>query len=340
MTRFVVALFAAMFVGATAAAQLPQQEFNLGTILEQRERKTARQLGEEALNSGDAERAVRLLERWIEAAPTDSEGALILARAYGRAGRTADSVLAMRLANMNGKSDQFPAMYIPQRRFGRYRVHYPPGYTTQRRYRLVVLLHGNGNTSELMLNWGKTLALDNCILVAPDAPYLKVKESLGTMRERYSAANDGHGMPDSMAADVMTLSAEWYHDVVKDARQRLNVTLDKPLLVGFSQGGYYAHMLATRFPETFAGIVSICGSMYPEGRVLERYDRLRTYGIDVMVAHGRLDDIVPFQTAQLIMGALETAKVNAVFVPFDGKHWPTAEANAAIRQWIIDRTKR
>lgn len=339
MGRLLPLLCATLLAALPLAAQLPDRGFSVHALLEQRERKTARQLGEEALVAGDVERAIRHLERWIDAAPTDADGAVALARAYGRAGRVADSAAAMRLATLQGKSDGFPAVYIPQRRFGRYRVYYPNGYSPQRRYRLVVLLHGNGNTSELMLSWGKTLALDNCILVAPDAPYLKVKESFAAFRERYSAAGEGNGMPDSLAADVVSLSAEWYHDVVKDARQRLSVTLDKPLLVGFSQGGFYAHVLATRFPETFAGIVSICGSMYPEGKVIERYDRLRTYGIDVLVAHGRQDDVVPFQTAQLIVGALETARVNHVFVPFDGKHWPTAEANAAIRQWIIDRTK-
>jgi len=320
-------------------AQLPGRGFSVANIVEQRDRKTARQQGEEALNAGDVPSAVRQLERWVEAVPTDYDGALLLAKAYGRAGRVADSSLAARLAANIGKPDQFPAVYMPQRRYGRYRIHYPNGYSPLRRYRLVVLLHGNGNTSELMLNWGKTLGLDNCILVAPDAPYLKVRESFASFKERFSAAGDGNGMPDTMSADVITLSAEWYHDVVKDARQRLNVSLDKPLLVGFSQGGFYAHVMATRFPETFVGIVSVCGSMYPEGRVIERYDRLRTFGIDVMVAHGRLDDVVPFQTAQLIVGALETAKVNTVFVPFDGKHWPTAEANSAIRQWIVERTK-
>jgi len=354
-------------------AQLPSNDFSLPALLSQRERRASVSVAEDFIRKREYASAIPLLERWIAASPNDPDAAVHLARCYARTGRANECSMALQLAVANGlndvevairhpdfdslrgsvpfrtfveqtrlrKNDMFPAIVIPQRRFGKYRVYYPPGYTQAngKRYRLVVLLHGNGHNSEFMLSWGRGLGLDNCILVCPDAPYVKIRESITSFRDRYSAAAEGFGVPDSMMPDIVTLSSAWYQDVVKDAQQRFPVTLDKPVIIGFSQGGYYAHVVGTRYPETYGGIVSVCGSMYPEGKVLERYDKLRTYGVDVLVAHGRQDDVVPFQTAQLILGALESSKVNVVFVPFEGKHWPTPEVNAAIRQWIIERVK-
>ena len=113
---------------------------------------------------------------------------------------------------------------------------------------------------------------------------------------------------------------------------RAVVQLSKPLVMGFSQGGFFAQVLATRYPDEVAGVVSMSGSIYPSAGVLELYPRLR--GIPILICHGRQDTTVPFAVATQCVDALSQAKVEHTFIPFTGGHWPTPEVTAQVSRWV------
>lgn len=146
---------------------------------------------------------------------------------------------------------------------------------------------------------------------------------------------DAIGIPDTLTAQAITLSADWYFSAVLDAQKNLPVDPSrKPSLVGFSQGGFYAHVLLGRHPDAFGIVVSICASMYPAGAVIEKYPALASYNVQLIVAHARQDPVVPFQTGELIHSALDNAKVKHQFIPFDGEHWPSPELTAELARRI------
>ncbi len=342
---FLIIMFGAF--PSAVYAQLPSFPFDIRSLIQQADRRTLRERADELITKrNDYAGAIPCLEKWLSAVPGDAEAAMLLSTCYDSVGRTADARLAMNLALADGlkareQADRdFPPLFHKQVRWGRSRVLYPAVMKKGEQYRLVLLLHGNGHTPEFMLSWAKTLGLDKAIFICPEAPYMKVRETVTSQRERYSAAGESLGMPDSLFGEIIDLSAEWYHDVAMDAMQRLPVARNlKPIIVGFSQGGFYAHVLATRHPEAYASIVSICASMYTAGHVTEKYDRLRTYGVDALVLHGTKDDVVPLQTGELIHSAMEAARVQHVYMPFDGGHWPSAEATVMIRRWMIEHDR-
>lgn len=222
--------------------------------------------------------------------------------------------------------------HIKQQRIGRYRVLYPKKVVPGKAYPLVVLIHGNGNGPETMLRWAREFKNDSVIFICPEAPYLKIVESINEKKERFTAMADPMAIPDSMIPDAITLSANWYHSVIYDALATLPADRSiRPFLIGFSQGGFYAHVLLTRYPEAFSAVVSVCASMYSAGNVVERYASIVPYGIRIMVAHGRQDSIVPFQTGELIHAALRNARVEHTYIPFDGQHWPSQAVTDSIR---------
>lgn len=230
--------------------------------------------------------------------------------------------------------------FVAQRRIGRYRVMLPAGMQPGRRYPLVILFHGNGNSPSVMLNWARELKLDSTMFVCPEAPYVKLSETMSSGAPRYTAMADAMGMGDTVSPEAVSLSADWYYDVIRDAQRTLPVdTVQKPTLIGFSQGGFYSHVVMTRHPDAFSSVVSICASMYPEGKVFERYAGLRSFDLGIMVAHGRQDTVVPFQTGESIKNALEAAGMQPLFVPFEGGHWPSPVATERIRQWLLSRRK-
>lgn len=226
--------------------------------------------------------------------------------------------------------------HVKQERYGRYKVKIPAGASTGKVYPLVVLLHGNGNAPDLMMRWAHDLKLDSFIVVCPEAPYVKVPETIQSLEERYTAMADAIGIPDSLVPEAISFSADWYYNVVLDAQRTLPVDpMIKPILIGFSQGGFYAQVILTRHPETFRKVVTVSASMYAAGKVIERLPDLALANVDILLAHARLDPVVPFQTGELIDAAFVAAKVKHTFLPFDGGHWPTQEVTEAISKWLL-----
>jgi predicted esterase len=221
-----------------------------------------------------------------------------------------------------------------QVRMGTYRVVLPTVMKPSQTFPAVLVLHGNGHTPEFMMQWIKQLGIDSVIFIFPEAPYPKYGEIIETKKVKLSASGEGIGVPDSLMADVVNASAAWYHDALTDASARLPISKVKPLVLGFSQGGFYSYVVATRYPFTFSGVISVCASMYDYGHALEKFDELRQYGIEVLITHARQDPTVPFQTAELITAALERNGVTHTFLPFDGGHWPTHEISLKIADWI------
>lgn len=328
-------------------------------------RTSAREHGQRLLNQRKHALAIPYYEQWIMAAPGDAAALTELARCYAMAGRTDEAFGALRLALNNAQTDMTairrstdlavlrdkPAWkeiegligrtsfdgrqeirHTVQTRYGRWRVLYPRLRKTNEKYRLCLILHGNSQTPENMLRLMDDYQMNNMIFVAPQAPYAKISDIVASARERYTAAGDN--LPDSLATAITDLTAEWYVGVLREARATLPVTSDKPIVLGVSQGGYYAFVMATRYPGEVASIVSICGSMFRNGGIMENLPLLRTYGVKTLLLHGRWDDVVPLQTAELTSAALTTANIPHAFHIFDGAHWPTAEANAIVKKWL------
>ncbi len=240
----------------------------------------------------------------------------------------------------------FPALdtqglwrFAEQRRIGRYKVRLPVAYATSNaRYRLVLLLHGNGNSPQMLLDWFGGLGLDSVIVVAPEAPYTKIPETVSSGRGLYAGVADASWASDSVRAESITLTAEWYEHILDDAVAGLRVdTSGAPLVIGFSQGGYFAHVLNVRSMRRLGGVASICASVYPQYDVISRYSTNTKQAPmpPLFVAHGMNDAIVPFAVGQSYRRTLETIGAPVVFLPFDGGHWPTSAVDAALRNWIM-----
>lgn len=259
-----------------------------------------------------------------------------------------------RLKKMSPDKYELSTKHLPQVRFGRYHVLAPKAVRADTTYRVVLLMHGNGHGPEVMLEWARQLNLSNTFFICPEAPYLKWKESKESATGKYTAIISDSGVPDSLHEEMIAASAQWYHNVMIDAVKELSimqikrgefdvptgsrnsnrafVQLSKPLVMGFSQGGFFAQVLATRYPDEVSGLVSMSGSTYPVAGVFELYPRLR--GLPVLISHGREDATVPFSVATQSVEALTQAKVEHSFIPFTGGHWPTAEVTAQVGRWV------
>ena len=333
---------------------------------------TARERADYFLKQGNADSAVAYYRLWTAANPRDTTALVSLARLLASRGAWSDAQETLSSAASAGLSNlaaieqdtllasilrtpqgrlirlriernatelaSYPIRYARQERIGRYRVLFPPGYDPLQRYHLVLLLHGNGNEPLMMLRWAKALDLQRAIIVCPEAPYVKVAETIAQGRLRLSAAGEDLPAPDSMNPTIVELSAQWYRTVLDDAERTLPIVKGSlPIVVGFSQGGFYAQVLATRYPDRIRAAVLLAPSYYAWGGITERLENLRRYGIEVLHVHGRQDPIVPIQTGWLIAELYRRAGVNYTLFEFDGEHWIPDSVTSRIGQWITER---
>lgn len=336
VTLFYVTLFALLLGYTQVMAQ------GVSDVVARTDKRTLRERADEVMKSGTADaEAIVLYEGWLNAVPTDTAAARQLAILYERAGRSADAAAALLLATVPKApvDARLQTINTLQVRMGTYKVLLPTELKPAQKYPAVLVLHGNGHTEDTMVEWARQLKMDSVIFVFPRAPYVKLPEVMASQRPRYSGSGTDLGFPDSLLTDVVEATAAWYHDALIDASVRFPVSKVKPIVVGFSQGGFLSYAVATKYPQTFQSVVSICASMYQYGNVKSHLSDLASYGIDVMVLHAKQDPVVPFQTGELLWAMLQDAKVRSTFVPFDGVHWPSASATSQVREWLTKRLR-
>jgi predicted esterase len=248
----------------------------------------------------------------------------------------ADNAWNTLIQNANEQSDQkrFPIGYAEQKRLARYRILYPKNYDSTKNYRAILLLHGNGLEPVFMLKWAEQFELNNHIIIAPEAPYVKLKESIQSGAMKLSGRGEDQFFPDSLQEDVINQTAEWYVSTLNNAKTTLPISNDPQIVMGFSQGGFFASVLMSRYPESFSSAITVCGSMFPEGRIEENLSKVKSLNRDMLIVHGRLDTIVPFSVAESFSKQLSNAQINHRFIPFDGGHWPADDLMDDIKDWI------
>ena len=140
--------------------------------------------------------------------------------------------------------------------------------------------------------------------VFPHAPVRPVTINNGyAMRAWYDIA----GIDRRSAEDFKGISesAEAIGGLIHREHAR-GINSDRILLAGFSQGGAMALHLATRHPDTFAGIIAL--SCYlPLARDFAKVRNTANLATPIFMAHGTQDPVVPYMLAdesrQLLEGA-------------------------------------
>ncbi len=105
------------------------------------------------------------------------------------------------------------------------------------------------------------------------------------------------------------------------------------VIAGFSQGGAMALHLATRHPDTFAGIIAL-STYLPLARDFARLRNTANLRTPIYMAHGMHDPVVPFALAnesrQMLMGAGYNVEWHSYPMP----HSLCPQEVADLRAWL------
>lgn len=221
----------------------------------------------------------------------------------------------------------------------------PPG---EKPKLVVVLCHGFGAPASDLVALGQMLVtqsaeLSHAAFVFPAAPL----------------ALDTHGIPGGCAWWMIDLDGllnrptpellhSFRHDSpegLPEARDKLNalldqaanhfnLSLDRFVLGGFSQGSMLATDVALRMSSGPAGLCILSGALVNEA---EWSGLAANRGpMTVFQSHGRYDSILPYSQATALRDVLTTAGHAVEFVPFDGDH----EIPPAVLSRLASRLER
>lgn len=182
---------------------------------------------------------------------------------------------------------------------------------------LVVLLHGAGGRADRFLDRFVAEADQNGFMLLA----LQSKASTWDLIPR----RDGGSGPLAMksgpvmrfGADVARIDA-----VLAELYARVRIDTRRSVLLGFSDGASYALSLGLANPQLFASIIALSPGFVTIPARIAPAQR-------IFIAHGRHDQILPFQVAQKdIAGLLIENGLKPQFRPFDGDHRIDDEALA------------
>ena len=221
-----------------------------------------------------------------------------------------------------------------------YRILYPKNFNPEKKYPLVMVLHGageRGNNNEAQLAYGAKLFWVNqdkypAIVVFPQCPKDSYWSNVNIVTDEngkrtFNFRKDGEP---TKAMDLLL-------GLLKELEKSGQVDKDRMYLGGLSMGGMGTFELLWRRPNTFAAAFPICGGGAPE--TASKYAK-KLEGI--WIFHGEADSIVPVEHSRIMAGAIEKAggKVKLTVYP-DVNHnsWDYAFSELELLPWLFSQDK-
>ncbi|EWH08935.1 carboxylesterase [Catenovulum agarivorans DS-2] len=200
---------------------------------------------------------------------------------------------------------------------------------------LVVWMHGLGDSGHGFAPLVPELNLPDNLgirFVFPHAPVRPITINNGLpMRGWYDIVSfDMNNRADEKG--VLT-SAEQLQALIDSELAKHNLTHDKLVIAGFSQGGVMAYHLGCRQPEAPAGILSLSAYLsMPTKLAAEATEAAKT--APVLAMHGVNDEIIPVALGKQSAEVIKQAGFEVTWQDYPMQHNVCAEQIGEISKWL------
>lgn len=221
-----------------------------------------------------------------------------------------------------------------------YRLFVPAKYDPQKKYPLIVFLHGageRGSDNEAQLVHAQVLrfirddvqAKHPCFLVAPQCPAPKKGQ-----QSRWVEVDWGLKKPHETPAisKGMQLTVELLDALTK----QYSIDPDRRYVTGLSMGGYGSFDLCIRRPNDIAAAVPICGGA-------DDSKAKQIAHIAFWIFHGGADSVVPTGRSRSIVEALKAAGANPRYTEYPGvghNAWAKAYQEPDLVEWLFAQKRQ
>ncbi|MBS0286421.1 MAG: carboxylesterase [Proteobacteria bacterium] len=198
----------------------------------------------------------------------------------------------------------------------------------------IIWLHGlgaNGHDFEGVINELGLETTHAIRFIFPHAPALSV------------TLNGGYVMPAWYDIFAIDFDAPEDEIGIRCAQIEINALIEKNLdegiessriiLMGFSQGGALALHTAIRFGKPLGGVGVLSGYL-PLHRIFDKEIHAANQELSIFMAHGLVDDVVPFSMAELSLACLQAAGFNPAWHTYPMPHGICLQELQDIGKWI------
>ena len=201
-----------------------------------------------------------------------------------------------------------------------YRILIPEGYDSEKKYPLVLCLHGaaargSDNSGKGVVAFAKLASKEvqeryPSFLLVPQCPLGKWWVNIGERRGNYPS--------DEIAeSDELALVRE----ILRAVEGEFSIDTQRIYVTGQSMGGYATFDLITRYPHRFAAAVPVCGGA--------DLDAVGSFAhVPLWNFHGALDKTEPVEGSRKIMAALKAVGSQARYTEY-----PDVAHNAWLNAW-------
>lgn len=204
------------------------------------------------------------------------------------------------------------------------RTFLPTGYEPNYAYPLLVFFHGHGGNEEQILHLAPRLSRRNYIAIGLRGSQLLGQRSDGAMG--YTWASDGH-----CNAQI----EDYVLHAVAQTRRNYHIHSERIYLAGICEGAASAYRLGLTFPDRFAGVISLNGSLPPRGSLYLRLPEIR--GLRVFIGHGIANAVQPLGSARSDSRLLYTAGLDVCMQTYPTTHRLHPDMLRDINRWIIEQ---
>jgi predicted peptidase len=222
-----------------------------------------------------------------------------------------------------------------------YRILYPENYDKNKKYPLLLLLHGageRGKDNEKQLTWGSKLFITPesrknfpAIVVFPQCP----EESFWAVTKIDRTTTPFKIEFDYTAEPNWPLAAA--NALVKKLSNEEGVDKSRVYISGLSMGGMGTFESVYRNPDLYAAALPICG-----GGDVNHFDK-RVAKVPFWVFHGAADAVVNPQLSRDMVEKLKSLKAEVKYSEYPGVNhnsWENAFAEKDYLSWMLQHKKK
>lgn len=225
-----------------------------------------------------------------------------------------------------------------------YYLYVPSNYNPQKKYPLVLLLHGGGERSQasntraqnrtLLLNQQYVQVWSSSIQ-ATWPSFIVIPQVMGTQRWVNVPASQGSYTLAAQPSDSLRTAKEIV-DILQ--RQYIGIDANRLYVTGLSMGGYGTWEAIERWPHYFAAAAPLAGAGDPsQASVL--------IGLPIWAFHGSADTTVPVSGSRDMIQAIKAAGGNPRYTEYAGAGhgiWGTVYSTAAnpdFFSWLFSQSR-
>ncbi|MBL7699977.1 MAG: dienelactone hydrolase family protein [Chitinophagaceae bacterium] len=220
-----------------------------------------------------------------------------------------------------------------------YRIMYPSKYDVNKKYPVILFLHGageRGSDNEAQLVHGAKLFADSVNRIKYPAfvifPQCPKGDFWARIKREESPGSDSLGGFDFISDEPIGKSLGLVVKLIDSFARTPQVDKKKIYVGGLSMGGMGTFELLWRKPNFFAAAIPICGGGDPS--------KVSIYAknFPIWVFHGGADPVVPVSNSRLMVNSLKAAGANVVYTEYPGvghDSWNNAFAEPTLLEWLF-----